>query len=443
MVRGANGESYPDDLGGITPGGGAVTPGDPGPYSVTEMEQRAREVLDAARERAAATGRAMVAEARGVRRRMLDDAERRRRELISELERVRGMLDDAIAALGADAVGVDDAAVDDSPVAPPADARDAESPVGVSAPEREPTDEAVGTLFARLRSEPAAPAPKRVLPSKRPPTATERAPAPDAGEAIGTTATDEPDAEPKPGAEPKSEGEPEPEPEPKHGAETPDAVARQRRAAVLDPLVPEVVRVSKRVLQDEQNSLLDAVRRARGRLDPGRLLPDLEHQRDAWVELLGPGADGAYLGGRAAVGKTGRVTAAPARVVAELVGAIVRPLRERLTQTIERVVADGPYESSVELQRVVGSAVSARYREWRGAELETRVIDVLCAAYARGSYDGAGPAAPLRWVPGEPGRCPDCDDNALEPTPKGGAFPTGQHHPPAHPGCRCLIVLAG
>ncbi|MCJ7672103.1 MAG: hypothetical protein MUP67_08640, partial [Acidimicrobiia bacterium] len=430
MVRGANGESDPDDFGAMPPGdGGTTAPGGPGLAPLPELEQRASEVLEAAREAAAATGRAMVAEARGVRRRMLDDAERRRRELVSELERVRAMLDDAIAALGADAVVVDDAAADESPAevadevadeikddaAPPAPEPDD------AALEREPGDAGVEALFASLRSEPTAVAPQRGQAAKPP---TEPTP-------------------PSPSTDPSVTLELELETETEHEPETPDAVARRRRAAVLDPLVPEVVRASKRLLQDEQNGLLDAVRRARGRLDPGRLLPDLEHQRDAWVELLGPGADGAYLGGRAAVGKTGRVTAAPARVVAELVGAIVRPLRERLTQTIERVVADGPYESSAELQRVVGSAVGARYREWRGAELETRVVDVLCAAYARGSYDGAGPAAPLRWVPGEPGRCPDCDDNALEPTPKGGTFPTGQHHPPAHPGCRCLIVLAG
>jgi hypothetical protein len=65
---------------------------------------------------------------------------------------------------------------------------------------------------------------------------------------------------------------------------------------------------------------------------------------------------------------------------------------------------------------------------------------VLAAAYARGAYDGSPPAAMLRWIPADPGQCPDCDDNALEPTLKGKAFPTGQPHPPAHPGCRCLVV---
>jgi len=398
MVHGANGEPSSDDPRLTEPGG---PPTDP----ATELEQRAAEVLLAAEATAAATGRAMVAEARGVRRRMLEDAEQRRRQLVIELERVSGMLDDAIAALGADAAPVD---LGDEPN-PEALAR----PAADQATDRlgEQNDGRVGALFARLRSDPEPRRPARAPTPKETPAA--------------------------------ASPEPEPEPGPESKPEDPDTVARRRRSAVLDPLVPDVVRASKRLLQDEQNTLLDAVRRARGRPEPGRLLPDLEHQRDAWVELLGPGVDGAYVGGRAAVGKRGRVTSAPPRVMAELVGLIVRPLRERLTLTLESIVADGPYELPAELQRVAGSAIGARFREWRSADLETRVVDVLAAAYARGSYDGTGPATPLRWVPDEPGRCPDCDDNALEPTPKGGVFPTGQTHPPAHPGCRCLVVLAG
>jgi hypothetical protein len=42
------------------------------------------------------------------------------------------------------------------------------------------------------------------------------------------------------------------------------------------------------------------------------------------------------------------------------------------------------------------------------------------------------------------GPCPDCDDDALAgPTRKGDAFPTGQLHPPAHPGCRCVLAAEG
>ena len=69
-----------------------------------------------------------------------------------------------------------------------------------------------------------------------------------------------------------------------------------------------------------------------------------------------------------------------------------------------------------------------------------RIGDLLAAAYARGAFDATPSGAVLRWVPAEVGQCPDADDNALEPTVKGQAFPTGQPYPPAHPGCRCLVV---
>ena len=55
------------------------------------------------------------------------------------------------------------------------------------------------------------------------------------------------------------------------------------------------------------------------------------------------------------------------------------------------------------------------------------------------------PRAPmLRWVVDDDvAECPDCDDNALAgPVPSREAFPTGHPHPPAHAGCRCLLVPA-
>jgi hypothetical protein len=70
------------------------------------------------------------------------------------------------------------------------------------------------------------------------------------------------------------------------------------------------------------------------------------------------------------------------------------------------------------------------------------VEDVLTAAWSRGVFDAVPDGTRLQWVPNEEGRCADCDDNALEPTVKGENFPTGQVHPPAHPGCRCILAVA-
>ena len=143
-----------------------------------------------------------------------------------------------------------------------------------------------------------------------------------------------------------------------------DAV-RRRRDALVEPLVPDVVRASKRLLQDEQNSLLDNVRRARGRLEADRLLPEPERQRETWTALLAPSIDAAYVGGRAAAGKSGRVTSAPERLLAELAALLVMPLRERVSTTIESAIAMGPYDDANELLRELGSAIGARFREWR------------------------------------------------------------------------------
>ena len=402
----------------------------------TELEQRAAAVLRAAEDVAAATGRAMVSEAKDVRRRILHDASRRREELVAELERVRALLERALVALrvppGTPDAGAPDPGTPDPGMPAPVPSR------SVSAP-------GADTLFARLRSSESvvAPAPGKVTrsraakPRSEPKSRSEPEPEPEL-ESDGESRT-EPATEPAP--EPESESDAIGAAEDALPApEDPDAELRRHRDAVVDPLIPDTVRAAKRLLQDEQNCLLDAIRRARGRYEPGRLLPDPEHQREAWTALLAPSMDAAFLGGRAAAGKTGRVTAAPPRVVGHATAVVVVSLRDRLAATVEAVVAEGPYESANELQRALGSAISARYREWKGAELEASLRDAACAAYARGSFEAAGSGTALRWVPADPGRCPDCDDNALEPTLKGATFPTGQQHPPAHPGCRCLLV---
>ncbi|HMC69781.1 MAG TPA: hypothetical protein VKJ07_11560, partial [Mycobacteriales bacterium] len=109
-------------------------------------------------------------------------------------------------------------------------------------------------------------------------------------------------------------------------------------------------------------------------------------------------------------------------------------LRMRLERAVD---ADGSdREALVE-------SVSSAYREWKTSRAEPIARHHLAAAYALGIY-AAVPGERLRWVVDvAEGSCPDCDDNALAgPTPKGDAFPTGQPHPPAHVGCRCLVLPA-
>jgi hypothetical protein len=139
--------------------------------------------------------------------------------------------------------------------------------------------------------------------------------------------------------------------------------------------------------------------------------------------------DTAYGAGRAAAG--GETAAATEELTDEAADAVIAPLRERLTAAI-----DSGEEDATGLVERIG----ARYREWKNQSLERALQDVLAFAWSRGAYDAAPDGSVLQWIPVTEGRCADCDDNALEPTVKGKTFPTGQSYPPAHPGCRCLLV---
>ena len=210
-----------------------------------------------------------------------------------------------------------------------------------------------------------------------------------------------------------------------------DDEARDARSAVLDPLQKELGRKVKRALQDEQNDVLDRLRTVKGRPSASEVLPTPAEQIAVLVSTLRVPVNAAFSGGREAVGATGGTSGAPASMIDGLASAMVERLHARLVEAID----DSGDDDTLVTQRL-----GARYREFKGQELDAVVGDTLAAAWALGVYDGVPDQTMLRWVPSVEGNCPDCDDNALEPTPRSQMFPTGQPHPPAHPGCRCLLV---
>ena len=210
-----------------------------------------------------------------------------------------------------------------------------------------------------------------------------------------------------------------------------DDEARAARAAVLDPLQKELGRKVKRALQDEQNDVLDRLRTVKGRPSAAEVLPTPAEQIAVLVSTLRVPVNAAFSGGREAVGATGEALGAPSSMIDGLASAMVERLHARLVEAID----DSGDDDTLVTQRL-----GARYREFKGQELDAVVGDTLAAAWALGVYDGVPDQTMLRWVPSVEGNCPDCDDNALEPTPRSQVFPTGQPHPPAHPGCRCLLV---
>ncbi len=211
-----------------------------------------------------------------------------------------------------------------------------------------------------------------------------------------------------------------------------------RRDEALAPLRPALVRQVKLAIGNEQNEVLDKVRRTKGRLVAASALPEADAQNAAWTAVVLTAATDAYRRGRAASGggASDGDASVPDDLASDLARAMVEPLRDRLVATID--AAHEPGESSNQVVERIG----ARYREWKNRSAESSADDALVAAYARGHYEAGADDAVLTWSVPPDGCCVDCADNALEPTRKGEAFPTGQAYPPAHPGCRCALVSA-
>ena len=227
------------------------------------------------------------------------------------------------------------------------------------------------------------------------------------------------------------------QPEHRPGPTDEESLLRRRDTAV-EGIEAKLARKLKRALQDEQNEVLDRLRSARAGADPESVLhspgEQADRYRQAAEELLRTSAvAGAAI---AAAGEEGRPEAPDvADVVTDLASALAEPLRRALQRALGGDGTD---------QAAVSERIGAAYRECKAQRIEGLAGDAVTAAFGRGTLAALPAGAASRWVVDDDGRpCPDCDDNALAgPTPAGEAFPTGQPHPPAHAGCRCLLAPA-
>ncbi len=201
---------------------------------------------------------------------------------------------------------------------------------------------------------------------------------------------------------------------------------------MIDALETSLSRRLKRHLADEQNEVLDLLRRT-GATTVDDLLPDADVHVAGYAELAVGDLSGAATAGAAAVDPA----AAPPDVqaLADALGTtIIEPFRRRLDRATAEVAGDAD-----ELDERLRSL----YREWKVQHIAPAVHDALLSAYARGSLAAAPADAMLRWtIDPAQGPCPDAEDNALAGAVRvGEAFPTGDECPQAHPGCRCLLTV--
>lgn len=255
------------------------------------------------------------------------------------------------------------------------------------------------------------------------------------GESDGTDeATVDADREaPEAGAAVEPAAREEPEPAADRNTDR-DEHLLQARDVVVDPLVGQLTRRLKRTIQDEQNATLDRLRTSRPRPSADDVLASADTQPAPYRYAALPALEEAARAASAAA-PFGAVGVG----VDDLAQALAEEIASQIRSKVDRVLNDAA-EEDVDLQ-TASERVSSVYREWKTQRVERVASYYLVAAWSRGTFVATPEGTPMRWIVDDDGPCPDCDDNALAgPTPRGQAYPTGQLHPPAHPGCRCLLV---
>ncbi len=208
------------------------------------------------------------------------------------------------------------------------------------------------------------------------------------------------------------------------------ATAIEKRNELFEEITPAILKLAKKQLQDEQNELLDNLRTVKTKkIEAQAVLPDENTQIKIWQEALHDDLNEIFTSGAKSV--SNKKPKYSQEALHEAISWIITPLRESLKLAIE----EGD-------QAEASARVGAKYREWRNTELKTSLYDAMSSAYNNGVIASADKDATLKWEVEKQGRCPDCDDNALEPTSLGENFPTGQIAPPAHSGCKCVLVVA-
>jgi hypothetical protein len=206
-----------------------------------------------------------------------------------------------------------------------------------------------------------------------------------------------------------------------------------RRDELLGPVIAGLARRVKRALQDDQNDILDRLRSQGGWKDG--VLPELSEHTARYVEAAKEMLAEAARAGSTFAGVSIERAQGVDTEAGELANALVGPLRRRLEDDCPTV---DPTDDAALVEHV-----GAAFREWRGDRTERLAGDHATAAFSASAMAGTSHDVTIRWiVDDEGGPCADCEDNALaEDVSPGDPFPTGHPHPPAHSGCRCLLVV--
>lgn len=217
-----------------------------------------------------------------------------------------------------------------------------------------------------------------------------------------------------------------------------DPARFETRDEALAPIVVAMARKLKRVLADEQNTVLAHLKLKRSSLEIDAIFGTTEEQSLRYAtSVLEEGMTSASAGAKSVKssgGNSRRVTQkAVSKHVADTVAAgLVAAFRE------EARIAIGEAEGDRE---ILSSLMRDVYRKWKMELIDSHVDDIACSTYSKGGFLSLEPGAHVGWMVDPVSKCcSECEDNMLAGAViRGDDFPTGHAHPPAHAGCRCLV----
>ena len=223
-----------------------------------------------------------------------------------------------------------------------------------------------------------------------------------------------------------------------------DGLVFERRDEVLTPIMVALTSKMKRVLADEENSMLTYLQGKKAAVALEKVLPEPSTHVQGYVEAVAEDVMSAAMGGAKSLSSSLKAdlrrkvtSSAVMQVMSKNIDdVLVRPLRDRIQRCVEQ--SDGDREEMSKLIRSV-------YREWKMQRVEQHIGDIARLAYSRGAYLVLDQGTSVCWMVDPNGPpCADAEDNSLAgATALGSDFPTGHSHPIAHTGCRCLVTPIG
>ncbi len=224
-------------------------------------------------------------------------------------------------------------------------------------------------------------------------------------------------------------------------APKPDTRIFSKRDESLAPMIDLLAKKLRRVLADEENTVLNYLQSKKAQVALETVLPSFDSQVQSFVEATSKDLIEVAMAGAQSLTKSLKAdlrkkvsnTTVMQVMSKNLADSIVLPLRTRIQKCVEKSAGDSNEMSSL---------IRTVYREWKMQQIDKLVGDIARLAYSRGAYLVLDTGTKVCWMvdPNGPA-CSDAEDNSLAGAiARGENFPTGHEHPVAHPGCRCLVV---